>query len=72
MIPFKLDKKAAKEAYYRHIKGRTFFAKKHFAGENHIDEIKGLYVPFWLFDGDVDADVRYKATKVRMWSDHEL
>ena len=24
VIPFKLDKKAAKEAYYRHIKGRTF------------------------------------------------
>ena len=42
-----------------------------FRRENHIDEIKGLYVPFWLFDGDVDADVRYKATKVRMWSDHD-
>ena len=70
MIPFKLDKKAAKEAYYRHIKGRTFLPKA-FRRENHIDEIKGLYVPFWLFDGDVDADVRYKATKVRMWSDHD-
>ena len=44
---------------------------KAFRRENHIDEIKGLYVPFWLFDGDVDADVRYKATKVRMWSDHD-
>ena len=70
VIPFKLDKKAAKEAYYRHIKGRTFLPKA-FRRENHIDEIKGLYVPFWLFDGDVDADVRYKATKVRMWSDHD-
>ena len=70
VIPFKLDKKAAKEAYYRHIKGRTFLPKA-FRRENHIDEIKGLHVPFWLFDGDVDADVRYKATKVRMWSDHD-
>ena len=70
VIPFKLDKKAAKEAYYRHIKGRTFLPKA-FRRENHINEIKGLYVPFWLFDGDVDADVRYKATKVRMWSDHD-
>ena len=25
----------------------------------------------WLFDADVDADVRYKATKVRMWSDDD-
>ena len=39
VIPFKLDKKAAKEAYYRHIKGRTFLPKA-FRRENHIDEIK--------------------------------
>ena len=70
VIPFKLDKKAAKEAYYKHIKGRRLLPKT-FRKENHIDEIKGVYVPFWLFDGDVDADVRYKATKVRMWSDHD-
>ena len=30
-----------------------------------------MYVPFWLFDADVDADVRYKATKVRRWSDKD-
>ena len=40
VIPFKLDKKAAKEAYYRHIKGRTFLPKA-FRRENHIDEIRG-------------------------------
>ena len=27
-----------------------------------------MYVPFWLFDTDVDAQVRYRATKVRTWS----
>ena len=70
VIPFKLDKKAAKEAYYKHIKGRRLLPKA-FRKENHIDEIKGVYVPFWLFDADVDADVRYKATKVRMWSDDD-
>ena len=36
-----------------------------------IDEIKGVYVPFWLFDTDVDAKVRYKATKIRTWSDSD-
>ena len=70
VIPFKLDKKAAKEAYYKHIKGRRLLPKT-FRKENHIDEIKGVYVPFWLFDADVNADVRYKATKVRTWSDHD-
>lgn len=70
VIPFKLDKKAAKEAYYKHIKGRRLLPKA-FRKENHIDEIKGVYVPFWLFDADVAADARYKATKVRTWSDSD-
>ena len=70
VIPFKLDKKAAKEAYYKHIKGRPLLPKV-FRRENHIDEIKGIYVPFWLFDADVAADARYKATKVRTWSDYD-
>ena len=42
---------------------------KVFADENHIDEVKGVYVPFWLFDADADAQIRYKATKTRHWSD---
>ena len=63
-------KKAAKEAYYKHIKGRPLLPKV-FRRENHIDEIKGIYVPFWLFDADVAADARYKATKVRTWSDSD-
>ena len=70
VIPFKLDKKAAKEAYYKHIKGRRLLPKA-FRKENHIDEIKGVYVPFWLFDTDADATIRYRATKVRFWSDSD-
>lgn len=68
VIPFKFDKDAAKEALKRHFKGKPLLPKA-FKDENHIDEIKGLYVPFWLFDADADADIRYRATKIRTWSD---
>ena len=68
VIPFKLDKKAAKEALKKHYEGKPLLPKI-FKSENHIDEIKGIYVPFWLFDTDSEANVRYRATKVRMWSD---
>lgn len=68
VIPFKLDKKAAKDALMNHYKGKRLIPKI-FKDENHIDEIKGIYVPFWLFDADADADVQYKATRVRRWSD---
>lgn len=68
VIPFKLDKKAAKEAFIKHLTGKKFLPKV-FKEENHIDEIKGVYVPFWLFDADALANMSYRATKVRVWMD---
>ena len=68
IIPFKLDKKAAKEALKKHMSGKKLLPKV-FKSENHIDEVKGVYVPFWLFDTDADAEARYRATKTRFWSD---
>ena len=70
VIPFKLDKKAAKEGLMKHLTGKRLLPKI-FKDQNHIDEIKGIYVPFWLFDTDVDAQIRYRATKVRAWSDSD-
>lgn len=70
IIPFKLDKKAAKAKLQEHLKGKTLLPRV-FRSQNHIDEIKGVYVPFWLFDTDADARVRYRTTKLRCWSDSE-
>ncbi len=70
VIPFKLDKKAAKAGLMNHLAGKRLLPKV-FKSQNHIDEIKGVYVPFWLFDTDADAQVRYRATRVRMWSDDD-
>ena len=67
IIPFKLDKKAAKAAYKKHLTKKKFLPGI-FAKENHIDEIKGMYVPFWLFDTKVHADVNYEAEKVKVWT----
>lgn len=68
VIPFKLDKQAAKDALKKHYGGKKLLPKV-FAKENHIDEVKGVYVPVWLFDADANAHIRYKATRVRSWSD---
>ena len=68
VIPFQLDKEAAKAGYLRHIKGKRLIPKL-FAEENHIDEIRGIYIPFWLFDADTEASMRYRGTRVRSWSD---
>ena len=70
VIPFKLDKNAAKAGLQKHLTGKRLLPKI-FKYQNHIDEIKGVYVPFWLFDTDADARVRYRTTKLRCWSDSE-
>lgn len=63
VLPFKLDKNAAKEALKKFYKGKKLLPKQ-FSDKNHIEEIKGVYVPFWLFDGKASADIRYHGTKV--------
>ena len=62
VIPFQLDKEAAKAALRKHYQGKRLLPKS-FTRENHIDEIKGIYVPFWLFDGEADADLFYNAER---------
>lgn len=68
VIPFKLDKETAIASLSKHFKGKILLPKV-FKKQNHIEEIKGVYVPTWLFNCDVDADVNYRATRVRSWSD---
>ena len=67
VIPFKVDKKTAIAALEKHYKGKLLLPKV-FKDQNRIKEVKGLYVPVWLFDSDVDAYVRYKTTRDRHWT----
>ena len=71
VIPFKLDKKAAKAAFSQHLTGKRLLPKV-FRDQNHIDEIKGIYVPFWLYDATADADIQYRGTRMRTWSDRDF
>jgi len=68
VIPFKLDKKAAVEAMEKHLTGKKLLPKV-FKDRQHIETIQGVYVPFWLYDADVTAAIRYKATRISTWSD---
>ncbi len=70
IIPFKLDKKAAKEALKKHVNSKKLVPAL-FKSENHINEIKGVYVPFWLFDASVAANITYRGEKTRHWSDSQ-
>ncbi len=66
IIPFKIDKDGAEKALANYLKGK-FLLPKSFVSENRIEEVKGVYVPFWLFDCEADAKLKFNATKVRTW-----
>ncbi|MCQ2416884.1 MAG: hypothetical protein MJ071_03620 [Oscillospiraceae bacterium] len=71
IIPFKLNKEDAKKSLLQHMEGKPLLPKI-FKSQNHIDEIKGVYVPVWLFDADVDAHIQYKTQKHKRWSDQQF
>lgn len=68
VLPFKLDRAAAQEAFRKHLHGKKLLAKA-FHSESCIEEIKGIYVPFWLFSSDVSASMRFSGTTSRSWTD---
>ena len=60
VIPFKLDKKQALDTLKKHYKGK-FFMPNEFKKKNTVDKIQGIYVPFWLFDGEAEGTVEFHA-----------
>ncbi|MGN1398372.1 MAG: hypothetical protein ACI4WG_00005, partial [Erysipelotrichaceae bacterium] len=70
IIPFKLDKKQAQEQYLSHLKGKPLVPKM-FKQLNHVDEIKAIYVPCWLYDASISASATFNCEKVRHYSDSE-
>ncbi len=68
VIPFKLDKESAMAALKKHLDNK-FLLPDAFKSDNHIEEIRSVYVPFWMFDAKAHGNIIYKATKVRRWED---
>jgi len=69
IIPFKLDKNSAIKALKEHYKGKPFLPTV-FKTKNHLQEIKGVYVPYWLFSGKADGKVYFNTRNIRNWSDY--
>ena len=68
VIPFKNDKEVVKANLKKFFKKKPLLPSS-FSKENVIEEIKPLYVPFWLFDADVSGTVEFKGETTRRWSD---
>lgn len=66
ILPFKLGKQDAINALKRHYRKKPLLPST-FSKANHLQEIKGVYVPFWMFDGEAEGHARYDATRSRVF-----
>jgi predicted RNA-binding Zn-ribbon protein involved in translation (DUF1610 family)/ribosomal protein L37AE/L43A len=66
IIPFKQEKEKAIEAFKGLSKGRPLMPKD-FNNEKNIEKIKGVYIPFWLYDIGVGGEVKFDAKRVESW-----
>ena len=62
IIPFLIKKDDVKDKYSKHIK-KSPLVPKDFEAKNIIEKIKGIYVPFWLFDLEMEAKAEIEAQK---------
>ncbi len=65
VIPFKKTKEDAQNAFRRHCSGKALLPRG-FADRSRLEKITGVYVPFWLFECEAEADMTYRAQRVNV------
>lgn len=68
IIPFKNDRNVAMTNLKKFFKKKPLLPGS-FKKDNVVEEIKPLYVPYWIFDADVDGKVDFEGEIVKRWSD---
>ncbi len=62
VLPFRLERKDARKALNEYYKNKKLLPDG-FISQNRIDEIKGVYVPFWLYNCTAEGDGQYMGTR---------
>ncbi len=68
IIPFKINKKTAISIFRKKADSAPFIPDE-FKSKSKIEEINGVYVPYFMFDCDCEASVTYNAKRISFWSD---
>lgn len=70
MIPFQVKGDQARKMLENFCKGKRLLPGN-FRDKSYLKNLRGYYVPYWLFDCRADADMSFDAMRTRMWSDSE-
>lgn len=66
IVPFKIDKKGAIDKF-KEMCGKKKFLPKNFVSESRLEEIKGVYFPYWYVDCETNGSMNAKSRHVRSW-----
>ena len=66
IIPFKIDKDGAIQKF-RELCGKKKFLPKDFISESRLEEIKGVYFPYWYVDCRANGHINATSKQVRSW-----
>ncbi len=67
VIPFRTSKQDATNSLSEYYKGKKFLPSK-FADANRLEHIQGVYVPFWLYDGNAEGSGTFNAENTRVYT----
>ncbi|MBO4697119.1 MAG: hypothetical protein J5643_07575 [Lachnospiraceae bacterium] len=68
VIPFKVTKEQMKQIVGEFGKGKKLLPRDFFTNKR-VNDVQGIYVPFWLFDGTVNGMVEFDAKKVSRYEE---
>ena len=71
LIPFKKTKEDAVAAFKSLNKGRPLMPK-FFNNVENIEKIKGIYIPFWLYNVDVSGELEIEGTNITTWTSGDM
>lgn len=67
ILPFKISKHEAEEKLKNEF-GKKLFVPSSFLSRKTLEKMRGVYVPFWMYDFDSNVDYHAVGTKVRTWT----
>ncbi len=67
IIPFAISKREAEECLKKEF-GKKLFLPNSFLSEKTLEHMRGVYVPFWMYDYDTNIEYNAIGTKVKTWT----
>lgn len=67
IIPFKIDKEEA-VAKFKGLCGKKKFLPKDFLASSHLEEIKGVYFPYWYIDCETNGSINATSKQINSWT----